>query len=726
VAQLNVTRAIAGAKLALYKDAAAVWEEKADLSPAKTFEHALPSPESGVAYRFELRDAAGKVLLSHTEGAYEAVNSSSMKLGKQPPDGPGAKRDKPGDFLEVARTDETDSNFQLAENEYRAGLKKFPKDLQLPKALGRLLVMEGRYQDGIGNLLQAGQKLVLDPELHYYLGVAQAATNKEGDARKSWAIAQPDAQYGPPALVEWAMLESRAGHEDVALTLARKAVAQRPKLPVAHDLAGALLRRAKQAEAARQEIEASLALDPTDTAARFENVQNGGKDEDLWPHLAGDPERVLDLAELYMHAGMWADALAILSHPYQAVPANQVEPGATLPQENALVSYYRGYCALKAGQDPSADWKLATTQKLNYVFPHGPEALDVLTAVLQKNAQDASAADLMGLLYLDDYRYADAAEKLQAADASNPNLPAIDYTLGRTLLLLPDKKKDALAVLHKAATADPADKNVKEAIEEANHGPAKSGGAASATPANPVASIAAVAASAGGQPAKTPTSPTEIALAALDRAANGDLGGMGQFTARNFPDAKQPEVILQAYMEMQLQVLRRDAAAKNCADVEARLSHLGSADQKLPLTTQALQPLTSGARYQYFLGAVESLCGMTKEAHAAWTKVAKTTPAVDSPDFAFSTIAAQNLAGKNSKSVDTRGPLDKVGAALAAAKDDSKGVLLYSKGILLLAAGDEHGAVQAFADGVKAPDHNLSHYLNQGALVEASHAAPVK
>lgn len=129
-----------------------------------------------------------------------------------------------------------------------------------------------------------------------------------------------------------------------------------------------------------------------------------------------------------------------------------------------------------------------------------------------------------------------------------------------------------------------------------------------------------------------------------------------------------------------------------------------------------------GARFQYFLGAVESLCGLSKEARRRWASVAKMTPDVASSDFAFPAVAAQNL----SKAIDLQPLLDKIGRALDAASGESKGVLYYSKGILLLAKGDEGFAIAAFAAGVKAPDRDFSQYLNQSALVEASRAAPAK
>lgn len=88
-------------------------------------------------------------------------------------------------------------------------------------------------------------------------------------------------------------------------------------------------------------------------------------------------------------------------------------------------------------------------------------------------------------------------------------------------------------------------------------------------------------------------------------------------------------------------------------------------------------------------------------------------------------VAAQNLTAKPN-AAELASLLDKIRRALDAANNESKGVLSYSKGILLLAKGDERGAIAAFAEGVKAPDRDFSHYLNQSALVEASRAGPAK
>jgi hypothetical protein len=717
VTQLSVTHSIAGAALALYRNNTVAWEDKADLSPAKTYERAFPDPDRTAAYRLELRDPAGKLLMTHTEGTYEAVTQASVKLGPQTPQGPGTHRDSAADFLAVGEFNERASLYRFAEGEYRAGLKKFANDLQLEKALGRLLVSMQRYTEAANVLSQAAQKLYLDPELRYYLGLALASSGKEDEARLSWLVAAPDTRFGPPSLVELASLEARARHAAAAVDLAQKAIERRPVLLRAKELQAALLRHAGRVSEARKQIDEGLALDPLDSFLRLESIRLGGKDDALLPHLAADSERVLDIVDCYLEFGFYDDALELLSRQYEAVPSNQTEPGATLPQANALVSYYRGYCQTKLGHDATADFKLAASQPLEYVFPHRASSLALLAAARESDPKDASAIFLTGMLYLDENRVSEAADEFKAALAIRKEIPGIHYLLGRTLLLFSDKKAEALTVLRDGAAMDPSNKALKSAIEAVMH-PPKPAAAAPATAAAPAATALPTTKSALALKAGNPT---DIAMMALASTAEG-TPATDSFNARNFPDEKQPALVRQAYIEIQLQALRRNAAKKDCATALRELDRIGGENKELPFTLQGFDPYMKGARFQYFLGAVESLCGLSKEARRRWASVAKMTPDVASSDFAFPAVAAQNL----SKAIDLQPLLDKIGSALDAAGVESKGVLYYSKGILLLAKGDEHSAIAAFAAGVKAPDRDFSQYLNQSALVDASRAAPTK
>jgi hypothetical protein len=98
------------------------------------------------------------------------------------------------------------------------------------------------------------------------------------------------------------------------------------------------------------------------------------------------------------------------------------------------------------------------------------------------------------------------------------------------------------------------------------------------------------------------------------------------------------------------------------------------------------------------------------------------TPPIASSDAAFPFVAAHDLAAKGA-APDVQPALDKVAQALASAEPGEKGTLLYSKGILLLAKGDQAAAQRAFQEGASAADHGMSQYLNNLTLRELSGAS---
>ncbi len=493
-------------------------------------------------------------------------------------------------------------------------------------------------------------------------------------------------------------------------------------LQFAWKLQVALLRRAGKADEARQRLEAARAIDPVDSLLRLEAIQLGAKDDALWLHLAADPERVLEIAGAYFDFGMYRDAMTVLDHTYPAISANQTEPGAVLPQDYPLVAYYRGYCRQKLGQSGAADFKLASSQHLEYIFPNRAGSVAPLEAAIKEDAQDGSAHFLLGLLYLNDNWTANAVAELQAAKAIRKDIPELYFALGGALLASKDGKIAAQSVLHEGIAAAPS-KELKDLlasaapVAKASPGPA-SGAASAMPPAAPPP-----AAAPDTHPRPKPTTPAELAGYALDLTADAALGqAAALFTAQNFPQEKQPDSIRQAYIEVQLQFLRDNAAHHKCADALKGAEAIGSEDKNLPFTLYGFDAVVKGARIQYYLGAVEALCGEVGAARRRWSRVAKMTPAISSPDFTFPLVAAQNLAAKG-KAPDTQPWLDKVSATLESAGDEARGTLLYSKGLLLLARGEEASAIVAFQEGAQAPDHHMSRYLNSLVLREANQAA---
>jgi tetratricopeptide (TPR) repeat protein len=128
-------------------------------------------------------------------------------------------------------------------------------------------------------------------------------------------------------------------------------------------------------------------------------------------------------------------------------------------------------------------------------------------------------------------------------------------------------------------------------------------------------------------------------------------------------------------------------------------------------------------RFQYYLADLEAACGEQKPARRRWTKLAKEDPnesdAPSSENFPFPALAAARLDPAEGKA-RLEAAESAVEKRLAAAERESRGLLLYSQGMLLMALGQREKAVAAFEQGAKAMNRGESQYLNLLALREAA------
>lgn len=679
--ELDVTHAIRGARIRVSNGSETALEATADLSPAAPFARSVDSPAAGANYRFELRDAAGKLLLGHTEGEYDTVAPSAVKLGPIPE--PSWTETDEKSLLARGEHNELNAMFapgRFAEYDYRLGMEKFPNSLASKKAAGRLAVERKRFAAGARLLADVVAAAPDDAEAQYYFGIATAAEGGEEAARRAWAAARNDAEFGLPAAIETAASLARAGQTDAALDTVAQALAKQPDDLEAGRMQVALLRRAGKAEAARERAVYWRARNPIDPFLRYEHVQLGNADEELWPHLAGDAERVLDIADEYLKLGLCRDALPLLERSYAQPPANQIENGALLPQANPLVAYYRGYCRQKAGGNAAADFQKASSLPLDYVFPNRASSFAVLRAALASNGSDASAHWLLGLLYMNAEMVDEAVEEWQKARALRRDIPALNAVLSQTLQQF---KHDtaAAAALRTLLGVSTAPKT---------------------RPAAPP------------PPETRPgNSPAEIASWALLRAAVGDLDrALAIFTSNNFPQEKQPREVRQAYIELQLQRLRALSQAKGgCATAIDGVFNFGNEEKRLVFTMYGFDEFIKTARFQYYLAMVEAACGDEKAARKRWSKLARATEDPASVNFVFPQLAAARL-----NEAEGRKKLEAASAELAkrlpSSAPESRGILFYSQGMALRGLGKEEEALGAFREGVRAAPQGESHYLN--------------
>jgi hypothetical protein len=463
----------------------------------------------------------------------------------------------------------------------------------------------------------------------------------------------------------------------------------------------ALLRWHGRREEARERLAYWLARDPTDSFLRMEQLQLTGPNAAFWEHVGADAERVLDIADEYLHLGMYGDALPVLTHAYAPAPANQREPGVPMPQDNPLVRYYRAYCYTKTGGKPAAEYKAAALLPLQYVFPGRTSSYAVLRSALAANDSDAAAHWLLGLLDMDAEAVDAALAAWQKARSLHKDIPALHAVLSSALATLKGDQAGALAVQKEGLSLRPGDTALQTGVINTLAG---KGGAAKA-----------------GQPVMEvlPFSPTEIARLALMRAASGQLPqAAGLFNGRNFVEEKQPDPVRRAYIELELLNISALVAIGHCEAIENGFAGLGEERNGLPFTLYGFGLFIKEARFQYYLGKAEAGCHDDKNARKRWAKVARSKEELTSANFAFPALAAQ--AGGEA---DAKARIEQSLASIAKSMESEKearGMLLYSRGLLERALGDTEKAKASFEEGSKAPDSRQSQYLNLLALRETN------
>jgi Flp pilus assembly protein TadD/histidinol phosphatase-like PHP family hydrolase len=665
-AQFQANRALNNARLQVMKGTAVLLDQKVSLKPDSPLVRSIP--DAGVEkITVRLSDSTGKELLAYTEGEIRAAGAESVRLGPQP------QVDWSALTFDRATYNDLQGNLFFSANDYHKLLDRAPNDLRALKGAGRMDVTLNRFEEAQTHLADAVKLAPQDGEAHYYLGLALAGRGSDADARREWAQARGDATFGQMAALEDAAAIARSGDLTAAIAAIRAA---RSRLTIAVVAEAALARNLSEPQTP-EIVARARALDPTNSAARVEEALAGMDAGDLWDHLAADSSRVLAIADLYLHWGLYRDAEALLTRSYPSVPPEALEPGAVPPANDPLVAYYAGYCRERQKQEGTDYFRGGSQRPVAYVFPSLPSSRAVLESAIRASADDANAHYLLGLWLLHSGLTAEAGRELQAGQKLQP-------TLREARVLLASMK---LPVASEPRTPARTPKTDPEKL------PARK-------PAAPVAPLA------------PPSSPAEIAMAALVTLADGDLGrARGYFTATNFPAEKQEDAVREAYIELELQRLLSLAAEKKCKEVESLLANIGAYDKNLPFTFQPFNSLMKGARFQYYLADAESVCD-EKEARKMWEKVSKMKPEMASTDFVYPILAATQLSAPSRASA----ALDAVQRALQTTSGPLRGVLAYHHGLLLELAGRRRDAIDAFHAGEKASPPGMTRYLNTLAL----------
>jgi tetratricopeptide (TPR) repeat protein len=704
---LNVSAPVAHGRLRVSGDGRAVADEALSLDPTGALERTLSLPDPSARYTVEVQGDDGGVLVRHTEGVFDFQPRSEITVGPQPRHRmPPRAEWTDGDFLEQGDAEERLGQLLVAWDTYAEGRRRYPESFELLKAAGRLATGLKRFEDAEDLLAAAEARRSNDAEVLYARGLSLLALGDSGMARLRLEGAVHDRATRPAALLKLAGLAARAGRSDEALAHLGAALRDDPGAVRAGALQVVLLRRAGRPAEAKDRLDALRRQDPTSLTLRHEAVLLGAADADapaLWRHLAGDPQRVLQVALDLMEVGAWDDAVALLGRTYPTGEGVFAEPGTPAPQDHPEVAYYRGYCREKLGESGRPDFAAASAMSTRYVFPMRAHTLPVLRAALAANPDDATAHFLLGSLYLSGGMAENALEEWEDARRLDPTIPVLHRNLGLTWLHARHDPEKAREVLAEGTGADPTNVEVYDALDQAL--------SLLGRPAEErVAALERFP-----DPAALPSDLVlKLALALVEAGRFDEAEAL--FPGRFFPRAEFGTNVRQVYLEVKLQRALHLARAGEARAALDAVASLGAPVDGLDFTRDGLDPFLEGARVQYVLGEVHALCGDAAGARRCREAAAAAPDRYPYPDTAFAVLAAGRL-GRPTE--EGRARLE---AALAAWENrlvvgtSFPGPNALGRGLFLRGLGREDEARARFTEALYLPDKMMSHHLGRTAL----------
>ena len=673
-------------------------QEKVDLTPERVWKKEIAIPAGAGSLTFELKDGNGALLLKQTEGQYDWVPESQIKLGPQVSYSiPEEDKRTADDWLQLGKNEELDGNVLAAVQTYEQALQKFPNSFELLKAAGRLDASLNRFAEALPRLVEVRERNTSDTEISYYLGMAYEGLEQEEQATDAYreALRLPD--FRAAAAVRLAEVDARAGKLAQAKELLTLGLQSAPEdLRLAEELAA--IRKALGETKAETLAKEELARFPL---SNFLREETGNLD---LAHLAGDPYRVLNLAYEYARLGLYRKAIQVLSREYPAVKPDQAEPGSVAPQNHPLVTYFRGYCREKLGESPDKDYAQASRLSSLYIFPARVEELRALRAAIRRNEKDATAHYLLGTWHFARGQTDAALSEWNRAHELNPKIPVLQASTGLALLNIKHEFALALNAFEQGIANDP--------LNTVNY----SGAVAAMTLLGKPATERVKVLERYPDLSRMPT-PLVYDLA-LNRAEEGNYeAAMDLFKNRFFGREEGGTNVRQVWIEVNLERALALARTNHCKDALAARKSIDSPVNGLAFTQDGLAPFLNSARSNFQLGEVSLACGQKKDAEESYRRAAQLTgPA----DLVWAWAAARKLDGYDPPNWHARLDAALLQAESNVRTDSSSGWRLYTEGILQIALGDEGQGKASLREALLAPETRMSYHLSRLALAGAT------
>lgn len=414
---------------------------RGDLLPQSPLHHTFPV--AGTLADCELvLEQGGHVLLRYAPA--ETTPADPPAVATEPPP-PAETKSSDELFLIGVHLEQYRHPTRSPEIYWEEAIRRDPEDSRARHALGRWHLRRGEFASAEKHLRIAIARLTKrnanppDGEPFYNLGRTLAYLQRFDEAYAAFYKATWNTAWRGPAYHRLAEIDCRRGAWETAIDHLDRSLCADTENLNARNLKSLVLRRLGRTLEADALLRETRMLDPLDAFSRF--LESGEQ--------PAEGQERLDLAFLFLHAGLLEEALDIAT-----VPDSSANDGS-----RAMLLYVQGYVLhrLARERESAAAMRQAAAADADYVFPSRLDEMIVLEDAMRRHPQDARAPYYLGNLLYDRRRHREGIAMWERATELDPRFPTAWRNLGfgyYNMLHDPERARDAFARARNLAPQD--------------------------------------------------------------------------------------------------------------------------------------------------------------------------------------------------------------------------------------------------------------------------------
>jgi tetratricopeptide (TPR) repeat protein len=426
---LNTTSDRKNAEVLLRANGSTLFSQHIDIDPANPYIREIQIPEGikETDLGITLTSAEGEELIRYVPMTLEKTGMPEVAV---PPGPPEEIESVEKLYLTGLRLEQFYNPSFDPEPYYMEALKRDPGDYRVNTALGLMKLRNGYFLQAEELLKAAVERITCnytkprDGEAYYYLGLCQKYLGKNDEAYGNLYQATWSQAFHTAAYYQLAQLACMKKQYAEALQHLERSLSTNAHHTGASNLQAAIYRITGQPEVAISVADRVRSEDPLDDWSLCEtcfSLKASGRESAAQQALQlfrernhGKEQSLLELSLEYAHAGLWEDAIRVLSEIYLE--------GRNDRNVSPMIYYFLGYFWLQKEDETEAIqyFQLASEQSPDYCFPFRLESIRILEEAERVNPSDPRAPFYLGNLLFDmqPERAMQAWERSAALDGS--------------------------------------------------------------------------------------------------------------------------------------------------------------------------------------------------------------------------------------------------------------------------------------------------------------------